>query len=50
VVAQAIEGGTNREIAAALFVSPKTVELHLGNAYRKLGIAGRRELAAALDE
>jgi DNA-binding CsgD family transcriptional regulator len=50
VVAQAIEGGTNREIAAALFVTPKTVELHLGNAYRKLGIAGRRELAAALDE
>jgi DNA-binding NarL/FixJ family response regulator len=41
VVAQ---GLTNREAAAALFVSPKTVEFHLCNAYRKLGVRSRGEL------
>lgn len=44
----AAEGRTNREIAQELFVTPKTVEVHLSNAYRKLEIKGRRELAAAL--
>jgi DNA-binding CsgD family transcriptional regulator len=44
----AAEGRTNREIAELLFVTPKTVENHLGRAYVKLGIASRRELAAAL--
>ena len=39
---------TNREIAQALFVTPKTVEVHLSNAYRKLDIRSRRELAGAL--
>jgi DNA-binding CsgD family transcriptional regulator len=37
-------GMTNREVAAALFVSPKTVEAHLGRLYRKLGIHSRAEL------
>ena len=41
-------GQTNREIAQALFVTPKTVEVHLSNAYRKLGIRSRRELPTAL--
>ena len=41
-------GATNRDIAQALFVTPKTVEVHLSNAYRKLGIRSRRELGAAL--
>jgi DNA-binding CsgD family transcriptional regulator len=41
-------GQTNREIAQELFVTLKTVELHLGSAYRKLGIRSRRELAAQL--
>jgi DNA-binding CsgD family transcriptional regulator len=41
-------GQSNREIAQALFVTPKTVEYHLRNAYRKLGIETRRELAGAL--
>ncbi|MGC4941096.1 helix-turn-helix transcriptional regulator [Kribbella sp. DT2] len=35
---------TNREIAAALFVTPKTVEYHLSNIYAKLGITSRRDL------
>ena len=44
----AAEGGTNRDIAQTLFVTPKTVEVHLSNVYRKLGIRSRRELAPAL--
>ncbi len=49
VAAFAADGQSNRDIAQALFVTPKTVEVHLSNAYRKLGIRSRRELAAALD-
>ena len=37
-------GKTNRDIAAALFISPKTVEAHLARIYRKLGIGSRAEL------
>jgi DNA-binding CsgD family transcriptional regulator len=48
VAALAAEGQTNRDIAQALFVTPKTVEVHLTNAYRKLGIRSRRELPATL--
>lgn len=40
----AATGLTNREVAAALFVSPKTVEANLSRAYRKLGIRSRAEL------
>ena len=39
------EGATNREAAASLFLSPKTVEVHLTRAYRKLGVRSRTELA-----
>jgi DNA-binding NarL/FixJ family response regulator len=39
-------GATNREVAAELFLSPKTIEFHLGRVYRKLGIHSRTELAA----
>jgi DNA-binding NarL/FixJ family response regulator len=46
----AAAGQTNRDIAQALYVTPKTVEVHLSNAYRKLGIASRRELERALAE
>ncbi|WP_109211656.1 MULTISPECIES: LuxR family transcriptional regulator [Microbacterium] len=42
------EGRTTRETAAALFLSPKTVEYHLRKVYTKLGIGSRTELAAAL--
>jgi DNA-binding CsgD family transcriptional regulator len=41
-------GKTTREAAAAVFLSPKTVEYHLRHVYRKLGIRSREELAAAL--
>jgi len=45
-VAQLVSHGlTNREAAAALFVSTKTVEHHLRNTFRKLGIRRRAELA-----
>ena len=44
----AIAGTSNAEIAQGLFVTLKTVEMHLTNAYRKLGIAKRAELERAL--
>jgi DNA-binding NarL/FixJ family response regulator len=39
---------TNREVGAALFLAPKTVEHHLSRTFRKLGIRRRVELAGAL--
>jgi len=48
VAEMASEGLTNREIAQALFVTEKTVEGHLGHAYRKLDIRSRSELPRAL--
>jgi ATP/maltotriose-dependent transcriptional regulator MalT len=44
----AAAGMSNREIAQELYVTPKTVEVHLSNTYRKLEIGGRRELPPAL--
>ena len=44
------EGATNKEVAAELFLSPKTIEFHLGRAYRKLGIHSRTELARLVAE
>lgn len=43
-----IAGNTNRQIAGQLRVSPRAVEFHLTTIYRKLGIARRAQLAAAL--
>jgi DNA-binding CsgD family transcriptional regulator len=48
VATMAAGGLGNREIAQDLFVSVKTVETHLGSAYRKLDISSRKELPAAL--
>jgi DNA-binding CsgD family transcriptional regulator len=44
IALQVAEGKSNKEVAAALFLSHKTVEFHLGRIYRKLGIQSRREL------
>ncbi len=44
------EGMTNREVAATLFVTPKTVESALTRVYRKLGVRSRTELARHLAE
>jgi DNA-binding NarL/FixJ family response regulator len=40
----AASGMTNKDVAAALFISPKTVEANLARVYRKLGIKSRAEL------
>ncbi|MGW0520801.1 LuxR C-terminal-related transcriptional regulator [Crossiella sp. NPDC003009] len=44
----AAAGQTNRQIADALFITVRTVESHLSNAYRKLGAQARADLAARL--
>lgn len=44
----AADGCSNREIAQRLFLSRKTVEMHLGNAFRRLSISSRQELSHAL--
>jgi DNA-binding CsgD family transcriptional regulator len=43
-------GATNREAAARLFLSPKTIEAHLHRTYRKLGLTGRAQLRNSLAE
>jgi DNA-binding CsgD family transcriptional regulator len=44
----AATGMTNREAAAVLFISPKTVEANLARVYRKLGIRSRAELGGLM--
>jgi DNA-binding CsgD family transcriptional regulator len=50
VARMAGDGLSNVEIAQQLFVTRKTVEKHLGNAYRKLGVNSREALAMKLSE
>jgi DNA-binding CsgD family transcriptional regulator len=50
-IAELAAGGrSNRDIAEALFITPKTVENHLGRIYKKLSIGSREELRPVLSE
>ena len=44
----AAQGESSKEIAERLYLSVRTVNNHLQNVYSKLGVSGRRQLAAAL--
>jgi DNA-binding CsgD family transcriptional regulator len=48
VATLAASGHTNRQVAAELFLSPRTVEDNLARVYRKLGVSSRAELGAAM--
>lgn len=48
IAAMAAEGLSNRDIAQTLFVTLRTVEMHLSNAFRKLDVSSRTQLPAAL--
>jgi DNA-binding NarL/FixJ family response regulator len=48
VAAAVRRGASNRDIAADLFLSPKTVEFHLRQIYRKLDVRSRTQLVAVL--
>jgi DNA-binding CsgD family transcriptional regulator len=48
VAVLAASGHTNRQVAQALFLSPRTVEANLARIYRKLGVSSRAELGAAM--
>ena len=50
-VAQLVcQGLTNKQAADRLYVSPKTVETHLGHVFAKLNVSSRAELRAILDQ
>lgn len=44
IVGMVVDGSSNKDVAAQLFLSPRTVEYHLRSVYTKLGIASRTEL------
>ena len=44
----AARGGSTRDVATELFLAPKTVEFHLGQIYRKLGVRNRGQMIVAL--
>jgi ATP/maltotriose-dependent transcriptional regulator MalT len=48
VCALVVGGSSNAQVAAALFISPRTVEHHLHSIYRKVGVRSRAQLAARI--
>ncbi len=50
VAQMAVSGMSNKQIAQALFVTVKTVESHLAQSYRKLGVSSRTELGSVLSQ
>jgi len=50
IAGQVAEGKSNREVAEALYLTPKTVEFHLTRVYRKLGVRSRTELVRKMGE
>jgi len=48
IAGQVAEGKSNREVAEALYLTPKTVEFHLTRVYRKLGVRSRTELVRVM--
>jgi DNA-binding NarL/FixJ family response regulator len=48
VAALVTQGHTNREVAAAMFVTENTVQTHLRHIFQKVGVRSRTELAARL--
>jgi DNA-binding CsgD family transcriptional regulator len=49
VIELVLQGMSNFMVAERLVLSKRTVDTHLGRVYRKLGICGRPELAAAVE-
>jgi DNA-binding CsgD family transcriptional regulator len=49
ILAQVVAGASNRDIATALFISPKTVSVHVSALLRKFGVTGRGDLSAAAE-
>ena len=49
ILAQVVAGASNRDIATALFISPKTVSVHVSALLRKFGVSGRGDLSAAAE-
>jgi len=48
IAAMIANGSTNREIAEALTISPKTIEAHLSHIYRKASVRSRSQLAVLI--